>query len=211
MASRVAFLLLAMAAVGASAAATCPAPSTAAVQCYGGNTASNVPAGGFCTCECGSSAASADEENDFAVASTADCTAAVCASTYATACGSASYKSATYTSYATAFGTAPALQPAASGQICYAYTATCPGLPACNGMTSGTVSKYASIDGNNAVVTCGLVTAMINGGLASTFVGSNFCNTNGCNFPGSASAAPLSLSVSFVLATAAAAAAAAML
>ena len=210
MALRTALLLLAM--VASAGAASCPAPSTSAIACYKGLTASNVPTtGGLCTCACGAVAATATSEDAFAVTSSAGCTAAVCATTYAMDCGSAAYQNASYATYAASFAaSAPALQSTSTtGAICFSYTAACPGgaLSPCAGITTGSVTKYGAFDSHAAATVCGLAATMT---ASAGYSGANFCNGNGCNAPGAAASAA-AVAFPLALATAAAAAAAAIM
>lgn len=215
-----AFLLL-VAVASSSASTSCPTPSSSAIGCFKGVTATDVPTtGGLCSCYCGYSAASGYSPSDynyafdvpetFGVSSSAGCTAAACVAAYSSDCTGARYQNATYSTFAASFNATA--QTSASGQICYSYTIACPDGSVCSamGITTGSITRYGKFSGQDSTVSCGLSAAIMSNVAAYSAV--NFCNTDACNAPGAALPAGASPSAAagfaYVLATAAAAVAA---
>jgi hypothetical protein len=162
--------------------------------------------GGVCTCKCGVNAATADYTYldgsgdtitmQSVAASGAACTSATCASTYVSECGSAAYTSATYASY-TSMAVTPAPTTNSAG-ICTVFTATCSAAAPCMpGMTTGSVTTYASVPD---VATCNIAV-----GLGASI--SVLCASNNCNSPSSSSAAASAKPAAMALAAAVGAAA----
>ena len=189
-----ALLLLALAAL-CSASTTCPAPSTGAVACYQGYTATVLPTtGGLCKCRCGANAAVAVGQDLTPVASTDACNSTLCATTY-NVC--VAYSNASFVTYATYLGTTavPSAQPQESGQICYSWTKTCSVASPCTGtgLTAGSLTKYGAFGGNASsngatVYACGADAAVYAN--TAAFTSWSFCDTDQCNAPPGTPAPP---------------------
>ena len=190
-----------------------------------GNTfTGTLPAGGVCTCLCGSTVANADYDyaaqtgtpkahTKSVVASAAACTIASCRTAYAGACGTASSVTANYQTVTAAMAASvPKSKVTGVGSICATVASTCTAVAATNPcppyLTTGVYTSYVGIgsvtNGLGAVTTCNMAAAGLSAGQVATAI----CTTNNCNAPPSPSAAVAAKTAVATLAAAALAVAA---